>query len=329
MKRASASGVVADVPASDVHELFGRYRREIRGYCYRMTGSLHDAEDLAQETFTRAIAAFPRFDGHAPRAWLYRIATNACLDVLRARARRRLPPDVASAADPDGEFSQPRSESTWIEPVPDSWVDLARSETIALAYITLIQRLTPRARAVLVLRDVLDLTSAETSRLLGITVPAANNLLYRARAQIRGASPPHDALLNDDAESVLVRFVRAWQAGDVAAIAELLHEDIDVVMPPLVEWFSGRSDVLRAMSTKLFRGVRGSGAVAVNRSDWELVPTRANGAPAFGVYRRDNDGGPARWWNLMVLRFAGSTVREIALFGDPRLREAFELPETL
>jgi RNA polymerase sigma-70 factor, ECF subfamily len=314
MKRATRSKLTG--VASPPH--LASHRREILAFCYRMTGAIHDAEDCTQEAFARALGALDTFDGRALRAWLYRIATNVCLDHLRKRARRTLPVDHGAPADPSTPLGAPLVDTAWIEPVPDGAIEYAASETIALGYVALLQRLSPGARAVLIARDVLDLSTTETAAILGISEAAVNGKLYRARAALRDARVPASRVLADVDPDVLVRFVRAWRDGDVDTIVAMLRADAVAEMPPLAEWYRGRAAIRAALRSHLF----------ADGARFELVPIGANAMPAFAMYRCT--AGPAQWWGIMVLRIdRRDAVGELALFVDPRLRAAFELPESL
>lgn len=311
MKRATRSKLTATA------ELM-RHRREIVAFCYRMTGAIHDAEDATQDTFARALAAIDRFDGKAPRAWLYRIATNVCLDLLRKRTRRERPADRAPAADPTAAIAPPLPETTWLEPVPDAMIDYTSSETIALGYVALLQHLAPRARAVLLARDVLELSTTETATMLGITEAAVNGMLYRARAALRAAKLPASRALDAVDPDLLVRFVRAWRDGDADAIVALLRADATLEMPPLGDWYAGRDDIHIGLHTRLL----------ANGTCFDLVPVRANGMPAFAMYRRRAGERVARFWSIALLRVAGDAIAEITWFVDPRLSTLFAVPAT-
>jgi RNA polymerase sigma-70 factor, ECF subfamily len=312
MKRATRSKLTATSPRADLT----RHRREILAFCYRMTASIHDAEDSTQDTFARAFAAIDRFDGKAPRAWLYRIATNVCLDLLRKRTRRERPADRAPAADPTAAIAPPLPETTWVEPVPDALIDYTSSETIALGYVALLQHVAPRARAVLLARDVLELSTTETATMLGITEAAVNGMLYRARAALRAAKLPTSRALDAVDPDLLVRFVRAWRDGDADAIVALLRADATLEMPPLGDWYAGRKAIHTGLSTRLL----------ASGTCFDLVPVRANGMPAFAMYRRRAGARVARFWSIALLRVGGDAIAEMTWFVDPRLSTLFDVP---
>jgi RNA polymerase sigma-70 factor (TIGR02960 family) len=299
-----------------------RHRRELHLHCYRMTGSFDEAEDLVQETFLRAWRKRDSFEGGPGfRAWLYRIATNACLDALRSSRRR--PSTVQSFA-----------EVPWLQPYPDRLLDeLAPSdtqpdavvvarETIELTYLAVIQLLPPRQRAVLILRDVLDWSAAETAAMLEMSVAAANSALQRARVTLRrrlpgrpsewsGSEPSHDERL------LLEAFIDAHERADAAAAAALARDDIRVTMPPHPWCFEG----LEAIRPMLEEGLTGPG-------EWRLVPTWANRQPTAASYLKAPGDTEFRAFKLDVLRVEGGRIAEITTFGAT-LFPAFGLPATL
>jgi RNA polymerase sigma-70 factor, ECF subfamily len=319
--------------------VFERHRGELRVHCYRMLGSLEDAEDLVQETFLRAWRGRERFgaDGRSSSpAWLYRIATNACLDVLRTRSRRMMPPDVAPAADPTLPPSPP-ADLPWLQPYPDRLlaqvtapeeepvaVVVAR-ETIELVFIAAIQHLPPRQRAVLILRDVLGWSARDTASLLETTVASANSALQRARAALRhrlgerrtewrtGPEP------SGEEREVLRRYIEAHERADVDALAELLREDARLTMPPHPVWFEGRAAILVA-AEKGFDPDFG---------DLRSAPTWANRQPGVAHYLREPGATEFRALAIDVLRIEGGRVAEITSFADSRLFAAFGLPPVL
>ena len=312
MKRARSAKFTAAAEPLDVAALFKQHRRELRAFCYRMTGGLHDAEDCTQETFSRAHAAAKRFDGRAPRAWLYRIATNVCLDLLRKRGRRELPTDRDGPAHASAPLGPPLLETPWLEPAPDPWLAAESRESISIAFVALLQRLSPRARAVLVARDVLDFSIEETATLLGISTAAVNGMLYRARAALRDA----DVAEGEIDREVLARFVAAWRAGDASAIVAALDAQGVASMPPLAAWYRGRASIAAALRTKLLH----------DGSRFELVPIHANGSAAFAMYRRIGRERP-RYFAVMVMRGGRrSHIAEFTMFLDAGLRAAFALP---
>jgi RNA polymerase sigma-70 factor (TIGR02960 family) len=303
-------------------ELVERHRRELHVHCYRMLGSFEEAEDLVQETFLRAWRGRGRFEGRAGfRAWLYRIATNACLDALRS-SRRRVP-SLHSFA-----------EVPWLQPYPDRLLDeLAPSdtepdavvvarETIELTYLAVIQLLPPRQRAVLILRDVLDWSAAETASALDTSVAAANSALQRARTTLRARLPARPSEWSGSAPSeqerlLLEGFIDAHERADAAAAAALAREDIRVTMPPHPWCFDG----LATIKALLEQGLTEPG-------EWRLLPTRANRQPAAASYLRAPGDTELRAFKLDVLRLEGGRIAEITTF-DTALFPAFGLPPTL
>ncbi len=301
-----------------------RYRRELHVHCYRMLGSFDEAEDLLQETFLRAWRARESFEGgQAFRAWLYRIATNACLDMLRRNSRR-----VKSV--------HTFAEVPWIQPYPDRLLDevapdhtrpdavVVAKETIELAFLATIQLLPPKQRAVLILRDVLDYSAAETASFLDLTVAASNSALQRARATLRERLADRDLESSrgepTDEERVLVeRLIDAHEKQDAAAAIALMRVDIRIAMPPYPMHFESLAD-FAPMLERTF-GPDSAG-------DWRLVPTRANRQPATGSYLRAPGDTEFRAFKIDVIRFADGLVAEITTFG-PSLFPEFGLPPTL
>jgi RNA polymerase sigma-70 factor (ECF subfamily) len=319
--------------------LFERHRAELQVHCYRMLGSFEDAEDLVQETFLRAWRGRASFDADPRfsfRAWLYRIATNACLDVLRSRPRRVLPPEVAPAADPTVRPSPP-ADLPWLQPYPDRLLEptapaedepgtvVVAKETIELAFIAAIQHLPPRQRAVLILRDVLGWPAKDTASLLEGSVPAVNSALQRARATIRDRLGERRMEWSRSAEAsgedreLLRRYVDAHERGDAAALAELLREDARLTMPPHAAWYEGREAILIA-SEKGFDPEFG---------DLRTLAAAANRQPAAAHYLRQPGDPVYRPLALDVLQVERGLVAEITSFVFPGLFPAFGLPPAL
>jgi RNA polymerase sigma-70 factor, ECF subfamily len=315
----------------DFLRLADPFRRELLAHCYRMLGSVHDAEDLVQETYLRAWRSYDKFEGRSSlRTWLHRIATRACLTALESRSRRPLPTGLGTpAADPTDTLVQ-QPEMPWLEPVPDGMVGVERSDpaaivtarqSVRLAFIAALQHLPPRQRAVLILRDVLQWRAAEVADLLDTTTPAVNSLLQRARAQLDEAAPSEDDVVEPEApdqRELLDRYVAAFEAKDIPAIVELFTKDAVWEMPPFTAWYQGAEDIGRLVDTQ---------CPAEGPGDMRLIPTRANGQPAFGLYMRDGDA--YRPFNLPVLTLGPSGVTHVASFFDLRLFATFGLPETL
>jgi len=313
--------------ASNLDARLETHRVELTGYCYRMLGSAFEAEDAVQETFIRAWRGFDRFEGRAKlRSWLYRIATNVCLDMRTASQRRARPVDMSPAGTTEQGLGPPLSESTWIEPVPDDRaipsggdpadVAVAR-ESIRLAFVAALQHLPPRQRAVLILREVLRWKAEEVADLLETTVASVNSALQRARATLasRDVSVESPDPLDDDQRALLARYVQAFEQYDMDALTSLLHEDASWSMPPYELWLQTHADI---RSWCLGPGI---GCV-----DSRLVPTMANGRPAFGQYKPAPGGG---WepWSLQVVEIAGDRISGITFFLDTaRFFPLFGLP---
>jgi RNA polymerase sigma-70 factor (ECF subfamily) len=310
------SAVEVSTPAGE--RSFGdleRHRRELSAYCYRMLGSPFEAEDAVQETLLRGWRALDRFQGRASlRAWLYRIATNVCLDMLSGKERRARPMDLGEARAHDGPLGEILPEVTWIEPVPDGLVvseddpaAVAQAhETIRLAFIAALQHLPPRQRAALILCEVLHWKAAEVAELLDTSVPAVNSALQRARATLdsidvadqgRGKLSEHDSEL-------LSRYVDAFQRYDMDALTALIHEDATQSMPPYELWLRGREDILGWWT--------GRGAAC--RGSRVLPTVTANGSPAFGQYKPNEDGPGYEPWALQVLEIADGQIVELTFF---------------
>ena len=314
-------------------------RRELKVHCYRMLGSLHEAEDAVQETYLRAWRSFGSFDGRGSfRAWLYRIATNACLDALASRKHtQRLLPDQrapATAEMPDG---TPATDVAWLEPYPDSDLEgiaddapnpevrYTSHQAVQLAFVAVIQQLPPRQRAVLLLCDVLGWAAAEAATLLGGSTASVNSALQRARETLAKRYPdgrPPVALLPDPAQRELLgRYLQAWEGLDLDSFVSLLKEDATYTMPPLPQWYAGR-DAIRTFfgwAWKLYGGFR-------------LVPTAANRQPAFAAYSRTGADAPWAAHSIQVLSLEQNTIPTLTLFAKPagpRLFHAFGLPLVL
>jgi RNA polymerase sigma-70 factor (ECF subfamily) len=316
-------------------ELEGRLeerRAELTAYCYRMLGSPFDAEDAVQDTFVRAWRGFDRFEGRAAlRSWLYRIATNVCLDMLNGRERRARPMDLGPARDPLGPVGGQLPEVTWIEPIPDGRVshegdpaEVAVSrETIRLAFIAALQHLPPRQRAVLILREVLRWQASEVAELLETTVASVNSALQRARATLDAsnvnASGPAPSLDGHDRE-LLARYVRAFEAYDMEALTSLIHEDATQSMPPYELWLSGRDDIFKWWFGPGI-GCQGSRVIST---------VTANGSPAFGQYKPSETGQGHDPWALQVLELSGGRIAELTFFlATETLFPLFGLPARL
>jgi RNA polymerase sigma-70 factor (ECF subfamily) len=307
-----------------------QHRAELTGYCYRMLGSAFEAEDAVQDTLVRAWKSLDRFEGRAAlRSWLYRIATNVCLDMLSGRERRARPMDMGPATSGALEPGPLLGDSAWILPIPDGRVlpaggdpaDLAMSrETIRLAFVAALQHLPPKQRAVLILREVLRWKAEEVAELLETSVASVNSALQRARATLEATNITGDepaAPMDDEQRALLARYVDAFERYDIDSLTSLLHEDATQSMPPFALWLSGRDDI--------FDWWFGPGIGCRNS---RLVPTTANGLPAFGQYKPDGQGGYAPW-ALQVIRMSGDRIAEMTFFLDTaNLFPLFGLPLT-
>jgi RNA polymerase sigma-70 factor (ECF subfamily) len=313
------------VPVEDQLE---RFRVELTAFCYRMLGSL-EAEDAVQETFIRAWRGFSRFEGRsAVRSWLYRIATNVCLDMLEGRKRRARPMDLGPAREPVAENLNALPEVTWIEPMPDSLVvphgdpaevTLAR-ETVRLAFVAALQHLTPRQRAVLILCEVLRWKASEVAELLETSVASVNSALQRARATLQASDVTASTTTPSDEAAdarLLARYVDAFERYDMEALTALIREDATQSMPPFDLWLSGRDDILSWWVGPGI-GCRGSRVVPV---------TAANGAPAFGQYKPSAAGDGFEPWALQVLEIEADKIAEFTFFLDTQtVFPRFKLP---
>jgi RNA polymerase sigma-70 factor (ECF subfamily) len=309
-----------------------QYRGELTGYCYRMLGSGFEAEDAVQDTFVRAWRAYDRFEGRAAlRSWLYRIATNVCLDMLSGRERRARPMDFGPATTTNELVGGMLPEATWLLPVPDGQVlptggdpaELAQSrETIRLAFVAALQHLPARQRAVLILREVLRWKAEEVAELLDTSVASVNSALQRARATLSTTDlSPTDTFqpLDEEQRRLLARYVDAFERYDMDSLTSLLHEDAKQSMPPYEMWLLGRGDILRWW-TGPGAGCRGS----------KLLPTVANGMPAFGQYRPSGPDGAFEPWALQVLEISDGWIVGFNAFLDTALLfPAFGLPLSL
>ncbi|MER6001977.1 sigma-70 family RNA polymerase sigma factor [Nonomuraea angiospora] len=306
-------------------------RRELLAHCYRMMGSVHDAEDLVQETYLRAWRAYEGFEGRSSlRTWLYRIATSACLTALDSRSRRPLPTGLgAPSTEPTAPLVSDH-EVPWLEPVPDALTGVggddpativAGRESIRLALIAALQHLPPRQRAVLVLRDVLRWKAAEVAEALETSTAAVNSILQRARAQLNEVQPSLDdpvEPLSAEQRAQLDRYVAAFENYDVDSLVHLFTKDAVWEMPPFVGWYQGPEAIMELTRTQ---------CPAERPGDLKLVPIAANGQPAFAVYYREN--GVYGQFAIMVVTLAGEQIRHVGMFFEESLFETFGLPSTL
>jgi RNA polymerase sigma-70 factor, ECF subfamily len=313
-------------PASrELEQSLEQHRRELTGYCYRMLGSPFEAEDAVQDTFVRAWRAFDSFEGRASlRSWLYRIATNVCLDMLDGRERRARPMDLGPAGEPVEANLNTLPEVTWIQPLPDDPAEVAASrETTRLALVAALQHLPPRQRATLILCEVLRWKASEVAELLDTSVASVNSALQRARATLEASDlSAADAApqLDEANRELLARYVEAFERYDMDALTSLIHEDATQSMPPFDLWLNGRDDIF-SWWVGPGAGCRGS----------RVLPTvAANGSPAFGQYKPSETGEGYDPWALQVLEISDGRIFELTFFlGTERLFPLFGLPARL
>jgi len=313
------------VGASEIRpEDFEQHRRELTGYCYRMLGSAFEAEDAVQDTMVKAWRAIDGFAGRSSmRSWLYRIATNVCLDMLRGRQRRALAMDLGPSGTAESFLGATRPENAWVTPMPDARVMLddgdpaemvAQRESIRLAFVTALQHLPARQRAVLILREVLRWQATEVAELLDTSVASVNSALQRARATL---DTSRSEAVSADQQALLARYVDAFERYDISSLVTLLRDDVVMSMPPYDFWLQGPVEM-----SKWFLGVgigcRGS----------RLVATAANGCAAFGSYKSDPQGGHAPW-SIQVIEVSGDDIVGHHNFLDTNLFGAFGLPAHL
>jgi RNA polymerase sigma-70 factor, ECF subfamily len=306
-----------------------QYRRELVGYCYRMLGSVFDADDAVQETMVRAWRGIEGFEGRSSmRSWLYRIATNVSLDMLRGSQRRASPIDMGPSGTNDSFTGAMLPEHTWVQPIPDSAVlpasgdpaeVAAAKETIRLAFITALQCLPPRQRAVLILREVLRWQAAEVAELLGSSVASVNSALQRARATMaaRETEAPMADVVGEDQRALLARYVDAFERYDITSLVGLLRDDAVMSMPPFNFWLQGPAEMGR-----FFLGVGGPCRGS------RLLATEANGCAAYGCYKPGDDG-TFKPWSIQVIEISGDRIAGHHNFVDPSLFAAFGLPASL
>jgi RNA polymerase sigma-70 factor (ECF subfamily) len=313
------------------------YRWELQVHCYRMLGSLHDAEDLVQETFLRAWRSIGRFEGRTSvRNWLYRIATNASLNAIaRRRGTKRILPESYGPPAEHAPEGAPITEVAWLEPYPDALLEgvadtepgpearYEQHEAVQLAFVAAIQHLPARQRAVLLLRDVLGWSAAETAGLLDTSVASVNSALQRARATLEQRVPSEDdsshAAPDDRQRAILMRYLTAWEGADLEGFVALLHEDAVLNMPPWPQWYRGRA------------AIRATFTWAWQHTEWpvRLVPVAANRQPGFAVYRRQHGGRVLNANAIWLFTFQHDEIATMTGFLDPKLFAAFGLPPTV
>ncbi|WP_434975572.1 RNA polymerase subunit sigma-70 [Streptomyces mesophilus] len=306
-----------------------RYRPELLAHCYRMLGSVHDAEELVQDTCLRAWRARDHYDPSRAslRTWLYRIATNVCLTALDGLGRRPLPSGLVAESDPLRPLVH-GGEATWLQPLPDSMLALSDPATAAidrgslrLAFVAALQLLSPRERAVLILRDVLDYPAAEAADILETSVAAVNSALQRARARIRAAGVPQEQVAEpSDAEqrAWVERYMAAFLRADIEGLLQVVTEDVLLEMPPMVNWFTGRDSYASFMGW----------VFAKAGASWRLLPVRANGQAGFAAYQR-GDAGVFALHTLQVFTVTAGGISRVSVFQDADVFAAFGLARKL
>jgi len=319
-----------DAPSHDIEGQLEQYRPELTAYCYRMLGSAFEADDAVQDTMVRAWRASGSFEGRSSlRSWLYRIATNVCLDSLNGRNRRARPMDLGPASPADTTLAPPLPEVTWLGPIPDGRVVTSGSDpadvadtraSIRLAFVAALQHLPPRQRAVLILREVLRWKATEVAELLDTSVASVNSALQRARATLAEnnvSESDTEAPMDEAQQALLARYVDAFQRYDIESLTALIAEDAIQSMPPIAMWLSGREEIFSFWLTT-GAACRGS----------KVIPTvSANGSPAFGQYKPSGPNGEHEPWALQVLEISDGRIVEMSFFLDvERVFPLFGLP---
>jgi RNA polymerase sigma-70 factor (ECF subfamily) len=313
------------------------YRRELRAHSYRMLGSVQEADDMVQETFWRAWDRRETYQGRSTlRAWLYRIATNLCIDALRQRPRRSIPMTRQPVSSPDNPIPADSHEPIWLEPFPfdlpgpeddNPEARYSLKESISLAFLASLHLLPPRQRAVLILYDVLDWQTEEVAQILGQTIPSVKSALHRARTTLTQHYAPtqqkiREAPITDEAlQKRLNSYIKAWETADVGGLVALLKDDATFSMPPIPGWYSGRENIAALVGKTIF------GGAASGR--WRLVRTRSNGQPGFGLYKLNKITGNYDGYGIQVLTFDGDQIEDIITFRTPGLIKIFNLPPTI
>lgn len=313
---------------NDFDTMLAQHRAMLRLHCYRMLGSSHDSEDMVQETFVRAFRARDTLqDPQRVRAWLYRIATNVCIDELAKRPRRARGPELGPPSDPDAAPANVTPDAEWIEPMPSAWLSTVEEssasaaytlkESVALAFVAALQVLSASQRAVLLLRDVVGLSAEETAQVLSCSVSSANSTLHRARTALEervGPRADFSAQAGAVDRALLERYVRTWQEGDLAAIIALLHDDVTLSMPPRPTWIAGRRNVSRFFEKRVTR--------QLCEQLFRVIIVEANGSPAAGFYHSSDDGGWV-FFALQLLEAEQGCVRMIDHFMSEAAHAAF------
>ena len=310
------------------------YGRELRAHCYRMLGSVIEAEEIVQETFLRAWSRRETYAGRATlRAWLYKIATNLCIDTQRRKPRRGLPITREPASTLEQPIPDSIYEPIWLEPYPadipapeenNPEARYSRLESIKLAFLASLHLLPPFQRAVLILRDVMDWPASDVAEVLGQTIPSVKSALYRARITMAQYQQTHQAetvimtIPDETMSKLLESYVQAWEAADVDGLVAILRDDCTFSMPPSPSWYQGRVEIGLLVSKTVFSGQA--------RGRWRLLPTVANAQPGFGLYKLNESSGNFDRYGIQVITFAGSEISDITTFRNPALIEVFGLP---
>lgn len=308
------------------------YQRELLIHCYRMLGSFHDAEDLVQETLVRAWEKRSTFTSPGSyRAWLYRIATNLCLNALSRSPKRSLPPVTHPTIDPTQPLLPRLREPIWLEPFPDELLAdqhadpkncALQRERVTLAFLVALQHLTPAQRAILLLREVLDWPASEVAEWLDLSVPAVNSALQRARHTVQQLHTFPEApfsLSSPRLQALLDRYVNLWEQADVPGLVALLREDAWFTMPPIPGWFQGRAAIEMFFRTTIFTAP----------GKWRLLPTRANASPAFGLYHWEAEAHMYQFFGLMVLGIVDGQIANMITFLEQSSPSLFALPSIM
>ncbi len=335
METSTQTALVLATQAGDqmaFETLVGAYQRELLVHCYRMLGSLHDAEDLVQETLLRVWEKRATLTNPASyRAWLYRIATNLCLNALTRVPRRSLPPHTYPPSDPTRPASPRLREPIWLEPFPDDLLAdqqiepeyrALQRERITLAFLVALQHLTPMQRAILLLREVLDWPAVEVAEWLDLSVPAVNSALQRARRALHQRNVGNEAPMakpRPHVDTLLDRYVALWEQADIPGLVALLREDAWFTMPPIPAWVQGRAAIATVLGTRVF----------IHGRNFRLLPTRANGSPAFGLYRREAGADDYQLFGLLVLGVVGEEIGSLVAFLGLSSFSSFALPPSI
>jgi RNA polymerase sigma-70 factor, ECF subfamily len=320
------SEAIRDADEAAFAELIEPHRRELHAHCYRMLGSVHDADDALQETLLGAWKGRSGFEGRSSlRSWLYTIATNASLRILKGRQGRELPRTTGRGGDPREPLAEPRTESVWIEPYPDELLRYEERESVELAYVAALQILPPNQRAVLILREVLDFSAQETAEMLGTSVGSVTSALQRARATVERELPARSqqerlaALGEERSIELVARFIDAWNRADIPGIVALLAEDATFSMPPLPTWFRGRDDIAAFLNTQFDEG-------RVLSSLWRFAATSASGQAAMVGHRRNPETRRDEHSTLTVLDFDGVLISAATAFMGQGVPRSAEIP---